>query len=36
MNILATPILGLMVVETMPNQDMRGVFSRLYCEQEQD
>ncbi len=34
MNILATPIFGLMVVETMPNQDMRGAFSRLYCERE--
>ena len=34
MNILATPILGLMVVETIPNVDTRGAFVRLYCEQE--
>jgi len=34
MNILATPILGLMVAETMPNVDVRGAFGRLYCEQE--
>jgi len=34
MNILPTPILGLMVIETVPNVDTRGVFGRLYCEQE--
>jgi len=34
MNILATPILGLMVVETILNVDTRGAFGRLYCEQE--
>ena len=34
MNILPTSISGLMVVETMPIADIRGAFSRLYCEQE--
>ena len=34
MNILKTPILGLVVVETTPHLDSRGVFARIYCEQE--
>ena len=34
MNILKTPILGLVVVETTPHLDSRGAFARLYCEQE--
>jgi dTDP-4-dehydrorhamnose 3,5-epimerase len=34
MNILSTPIFGLMVVETVPNVDTRGAFGRLYCERE--
>ncbi len=34
MNILPTPINGLMVVETVPHDDARGAFARLYCEQE--
>jgi dTDP-4-dehydrorhamnose 3,5-epimerase len=34
MNILKTPILGLVVVETTPHLDSRGAFARLYCEHE--
>lgn len=34
MNILPTPIPNLKIVETTPNIDMRGVFTRLYCERE--
>ncbi len=34
MNILKTPILGLVVVETTPHVDSRGAFARLYCEHE--
>jgi dTDP-4-dehydrorhamnose 3,5-epimerase len=34
MNILKTPILGLVVVETAPHLDSRGAFARLYCEHE--
>jgi dTDP-4-dehydrorhamnose 3,5-epimerase len=33
-NILKTPILGLVVVETTPHLDNRGAFARLYCEHE--
>lgn len=33
MNILPTPIPGLMVVETMPITDTRGAFARLFCDQ---
>ncbi|WP_341743522.1 dTDP-4-dehydrorhamnose 3,5-epimerase [Azonexus hydrophilus] len=32
MNIQPTPIPGLMLVETSPHEDARGVFTRLYCE----
>jgi dTDP-4-dehydrorhamnose 3,5-epimerase len=32
--ILDTPIRDLMVIETTPSGDVRGVFSRLYCESE--
>lgn len=34
MNILRTPIDGLVVVETTPHVDARGAFARLYCERE--
>lgn len=34
MNILPTPLEGLMVVETTPHTDARGAFARLYCERE--
>jgi len=34
LNILKTPILGLMVVETTSHLDSRGAFARLYCEHE--
>jgi dTDP-4-dehydrorhamnose 3,5-epimerase len=36
LNILPTPIAGLMVVETTPNLDERGAFYRLFCERELD
>ncbi len=32
--ILPTPIRDLMIIETTPSIDARGVFSRLYCENE--
>lgn len=34
MNILATPIPDLTVIETVPHVDARGAFGRLYCEKE--
>lgn len=34
MNILRTPIDGLMVIEATPHIDARGAFARLYCERE--
>lgn len=34
MKIVATPLAGLMVVETTPHIDGRGAFARLYCERE--
>jgi dTDP-4-dehydrorhamnose 3,5-epimerase len=34
MNIHSTPLAGLVVVETTPHKDQRGVFTRLYCERE--
>ena len=34
MNIMSTPIPGLMVVETTPHIDARGAFARFYCERE--
>ena len=34
LRILFTPIPGLVVVETSPISDVRGTFSRLYCENE--
>ncbi len=33
MKIISTPIAGVMVVESIPFCDDRGVFSRLFCEQ---
>jgi len=33
-NILATALPGVSVIETSPFSDHRGAFSRLYCEQE--
>jgi dTDP-4-dehydrorhamnose 3,5-epimerase len=32
LNLLNTPIHGLMLAETIAHKDARGVFSRLYCE----
>ncbi|WGI24895.1 dTDP-4-dehydrorhamnose 3,5-epimerase [Halomonas alkaliantarctica] len=34
MNICPSPIAGLLVVETIPYADVRGVFSRLFCDKE--
>ncbi len=34
MKIVASPLTGLMVVETTPHFDPRGAFARLYCERE--
>lgn len=34
MNLLRTPIAGLMVAETRPFADHRGAFARLYCRKE--
>ncbi len=34
MTLLDTPISDLILVETIPNADSRGSFSRLYCERE--
>lgn len=34
MNIIPTPISGLMVTESTPHTDERGAFARLYCEKE--
>ena len=34
MNVLTTKIPDLRIVETNPYADMRGAFTRLYCEQE--
>lgn len=34
MNVLPTPLAGVMVIETTPFTDHRGAFSRLYCERE--
>lgn len=34
MKVIATPLLGLKVVETTPFQDSRGAFARWFCERE--
>lgn len=34
MKVLATPLSGVVVVETTPYTDARGAFARLYCEHE--
>lgn len=34
MKLLATPLAGVVVVETTPYIDARGAFARLYCEHE--
>ncbi len=36
MHIIETPIADLLVVETTPFRDDRGIFSRIFCEKELD
>ncbi len=36
MKVLETPLAGLVVVESTPNHDARGAFSRLFCGRELD
>lgn len=34
MKILSSPLAGVVVVETTPSSDVRGLFGRIYCEKE--
>jgi dTDP-4-dehydrorhamnose 3,5-epimerase len=34
MELLPTPLEGVLVVDTMPNEDSRGTFRRLWCQRE--